>query len=46
MKTQKVVSASKKTCTTEEISQKIFESDNEDFLLDIDSEDSEEDGEE
>ena len=42
MKTQKVASASKETYTTGEVSPKIFETDNEDFSSDIDSEDSEE----
>ena len=38
-----MVSASKKTYATEEVSQKKFETDDEDFSSDINSEDSEED---
>ena len=37
---QKMAAASKKTYTTEEVSQKILETDDEDFSSDIDSEDS------
>ena len=37
--------ASKKTYATEEVSNKIFETDDEDFSSDIDSEDTEEDEE-
>lgn len=41
MKTQKIVSASKKTYLTEEVLQKIFGTDDENFSSDIDSEFSE-----
>lgn len=41
VKTQKIVSASKKTYLTEEVLQKIFGTDDENFSSDIDSEFSE-----
>ena len=40
-----MASGSKKTYTTEEVSQKMFETDDEDFLSDFDSDISEEDEE-
>ena len=45
MRTQKMASASKKTYTTEEVSKKIFKTDDKDFSSDIVSEDSVEDEE-